>query len=67
MTHIKEFAVFTNGSRYGSNDRQGKVKCIQYCYVELRRTFHSVSHVVVCFMHVVVVVVVVVVLSILLH
>jgi hypothetical protein len=45
-------------AEYGSNDRQGKVKLIQYCYVELRRTFHSVSHVVVvCFMHVVVVVV----------
>jgi preprotein translocase subunit SecE len=52
-------------AEYGSNHRQEKVKFIQYCYVELRRTFHSVSHVVVvCFINVVVVVVV---LSILVH
>ena len=49
-------------AEYGSSERQGKVKSMQYCYVELMRTVHSVSHVVVvvCSMHVVVVVVVVV-------
>ena len=37
----------TATAEYGGNKRQGKVKLIRYCYVEFKRTFHSIFHVVV--------------------